>query len=376
MRALPVSLLACALALAGPVAGQSTLRIGTWNLEHLGFRKPAREDSDFARIGAVIRELGVDVLAVQEIGGPAPLAKLCREIGPSYSYVLGTTGGFYNDPGRISVGFVWNDDRVEMVQAADLLELPRRVDKLPIFHRIPVSAVFRSRDGGLDFRAIAVHFKAGRGASNEQKRTAEVNTLGGYITELLQGATEDRDIVVLGDFNHTYDAPAHEAFMRHGVVSYLRPAALRPTIVHFPEPIDHIALGPGLLPERIGGSLTVHGDAAEADAASWRETCSDHIPVTLDLSTAEDQDPTGTFRAASKEHTLLPAPPEPAATEEGATPGMLKVGVTVTVITDDARHRGVLAQPLGDWVILILPNNRVLALPRERVREISTDNSR
>lgn len=365
MRVLTIAILAGGLLLADPIAGQSTLRLGTWNLEHLGYRQPPRKEADYAKMADVIRRTKVDVLAVQEIGGPEPLGKLCHAIGPGYSFVLGTTGGFRGNPGRISVGFVWNQRRVEFVQAEELLDLPRKVDGLPIFHRVPVAAVFRRRGGGLDFRAIVVHLKASRGSTNEAKRSAEVSMLANYLRELRQDENEDRDVVVLGDFNHTYGAPAHTAFMQHEVVSYLKPTRLRPTIVHFPEPIDHLAIGDGLEDELLTDSLTVHGDEAEADAVAWRSACSDHIPVTVDLRSEPDGDPRAQFRPVAKAHMLLPgAVPRPTAAKA------LTVGTAVDLITDDTTYHGVLAAPLGDWAILSLAEGGQVAIPRERIREV------
>lgn len=369
---------ACLSLSTGFAAAQETLRLGTWNLEQLGFRKERRTEADYREMAGVIRELAVDVLAVQEVGGPEPLNVLCTALGPSYRFVLGTTGGFRGDSGRISVGFVWNRDRVELVQAEELLHFPRESDGLPIFHRVPVSAVFRSRGGGLDFRAVVVHLKASRGTTNEAKRKAEVATLAGYLKELAETPGEDRDVVVLGDFNHTYGSPAHTEFLRGGVVTYIKPAQLRPTILHFPEPIDQVAITPGLAEEIVEGSFTVHGDRAAADPAAWRKACSDHIPVTVLLLDDTDRDPEARFTLTDEQHRLQVGGGTATVTASGKEPAApFAVGTAVTV-----RHRpgsdrpppvdtsGVLLAPLGDWVMLQLANGHHLAIPASQVDSV------
>lgn len=370
MRVHQCVIAACLALLASAAGAQDTLRLGTWNLEQLGFREQPRTAADHREMARVIRELPVDVLAVQEVGGPEPLGVLCSALGPAYEFVLGTTGGFGDDSGRISVGFVWNRDRVELLQAEELLDLPRESQGLPIFHRVPVSAVFRSRRGGLDFRAVVVHLKASRGTTNERKRVAEVAALAGYLKALAAAPEEDRDVVVLGDFNHTYGAPAHAEFLRHDVVTYVRPAQLRPTILHFPEPIDHVAIGPGLAEELVDGSFTVHGDRAAADPDAWRKACSDHIPVTVQLRDDQDRDPDARFRLANAAHRLAISGGGTADGPEPASPFAVGTAVVVVHEPDHQQSSGVLLAPLGDWVILELPDRSQFAIPASRVASV------
>ncbi len=179
-------------------AQQERLRVGTWNLEHFGGREQPRSAADLDKIAALIRAVEIDVLAVQEIASEQALTRLMAALGNDWRFVLGRSGGFRGGSGRISVGFLWNDARVELLQAEELRQLPQRDGKLPIFHRVPVSAAFRARDGGLDFRAITVHLKASRGTVNEAKRSAEARHLLGYVRELYAREGEDLDVLVLG----------------------------------------------------------------------------------------------------------------------------------------------------------------------------------
>ena len=79
-----------------PAQFAQDISIGTWNLEFLGadpkFRRdtPPRSPADLLAIGDKVRELGVAVLAVQEICGELPLATVAKAAGPSWRAVLGT----------------------------------------------------------------------------------------------------------------------------------------------------------------------------------------------------------------------------------------------------------------------------------------------
>ncbi len=299
------------------------IRIGTWNLEHFGQRDKFQDRANAPKnrtpeqvkaIAKFITDMAVDVLALQEIGGPEPLQDLLHHLGGDYRFVLGTTG-IYGET-RISVGFLWNSKRVELLQCEEMADFPRKVGALSVFHRKPVNAVFRVVGGGMDFRAITVHLKASRGSKNEAKRKAEVTVLREYIAKLQESDGEDADIVVLGDFNHTFGAPAHDAFVSDDLVVYAKAegtaAILSPTIVWFDEPIDQIALTKGVRDEVVPASLSIHNQHGEYTEASkdkitpielqWRVNYSDHYPVTIDLSAGVDNDPKATF--AKPGHSL------------------------------------------------------------------------
>ena len=302
-------------------AAAAKIRLGTWNIEHLGSRTmfqnrpdapPDRTPAQWEQVAAFIAQMQVDVLAVQEIFNPASLQRLLTHLGDDYRFVLGTTG-VYGET-RISVGFLWNHTRVQLLHCGEMSDFPSKVGDLSVYHRKPVNAAFRVilPDGskGLDFRAITVHMKASRGTKNENKRSAEARILVDYIHKLAQDSGEDQDIVVLGDFNHTYGAPACQVFTAGDVLQYTRPAqgvALQPTIVWFDEPIDHIALSQNIRAALLPDSYRVHnqlvdwelsGDALTASKAAWRTTYSDHFPVTVELQSGRDLDPDATLTKA------------------------------------------------------------------------------
>jgi endonuclease/exonuclease/phosphatase family metal-dependent hydrolase len=363
---------------AALLPAQDKLRVGTWNLEQLGFRaEPPREQADYEKIAAFVREIGVDVLAVQEVGGAAALSKVVRHL-PGWSFVLGTSGEFTRDAGQINVGFLWNDARVELLHAQELAFLPRAQDGVPIFHRLPVSASFRARQGGFDFRAITVHLKAGRGELNEKKRSLELAALRDYLRRLQQDAREDQDVLVLGDFNHTYGTAEHSLFTQGDLVRYLTTEPQRPTILHFPEPIDHIALLAGIRDEADARSRTVHDRMASDNRELWRNSYSDHLPVSCLLDTKEDRDPQLVLSVAPGSQPLAPvrsagiAAAEASATGNPSLAGPLEAGAKVTLRFRDgsAEVDGTLLALPDRWVHLQVGPGQRVAFPFELLAAI------
>src|SRR5690606_3409634 len=134
-----------------------------------------------------------------------------------------------------SVGFVFDTTRVTLLVAEELASLPQQVEGTPIFHRVPVSATFRTSNGGLDFRAVVVHLKAGRTPADAAKRVLEVAALRRLLDTTLARDDEDQDLVVLGDFNHTFGTAEHAAMTEGGRFRYATSRVDKPTIVHFRE---------------------------------------------------------------------------------------------------------------------------------------------
>ncbi|MEZ5965312.1 MAG: endonuclease/exonuclease/phosphatase family protein [Planctomycetota bacterium] len=423
-----------AVMLAASLASQAPqhVRVGSWNLEFFGNRRnEPRSDADIAEVGHYIGELGVDVLAVQEVGTPQALQKLVGSLGPRWQFVLGSTGMWRDGSGGQRLGFLWNDARVELLQAEELLDLPREAEdpqtgRLPIFHRVPLCAAFRARNGGLDFRAVTVHLKADnrsdldkhqRDEMSTRKRAAEMRALGRALTAMLAKPGEDQDLVLLGDFNHVFARERSSETPDETKVRYdlrvsllsdlpgfvrLPPATPRPTIRYFPESIDHVVVSAGLREEALPATVAVHGpfetsrQPTEAELDAWQKAYSDHFPLTLDLDAAEDRDPDATFAAVDRGHELRPggyaaaaAPVRPAtpalespaptaqartiaARSDRGPAGLLGPGrrVELRMIAGGAFVGTLLERPQGEWVHLQLDNGAAVAVPTRNVAAV------
>lgn len=273
------------------------LRIGAWNLEHFGSRNdPPRTDEDMQAIADYIRDLEVQVLAVCEINGEKPLQDLVKRIGPDWRFVLGTSGRVGQE-GQVAPGVLWDDSRVDMLGAGELSELSEQGSSGLIFHRAPVVAAFRDRAGGPDFRIVSVHFKAGRTPEDFDRRTAEGKSLRAYLEKLASEEDQDNDIVVLGDFNHDSSAGEADAWTDGGFAKFL--SGRGRSIIHFDRQIDH-AVPLGAFEEVKESSFEIHNREGLRDPKKWRNTYSDHFPVTVKLEAAPDDDPASQLGVVGK----------------------------------------------------------------------------
>jgi len=238
-------------------------------------------------IADYIRDLDVQVLAISEINGERPLKDLVTRIGPDWKFVLGTSGKLGRE-GQVAPGLLWDNSRVDMLGAGELSELSEQSAAGLVFHRAPVVAAFRDRAGGPDFRVVSVHLKTGRTPEDFDRRTAEGKSLRAYLEKLVFDENQDDDIVVLGDFNHDSSAGEADAWTDGGFAKFL--SGRGRSIIHFDRQIDH-AVPLGRFEEIREGSFEVHNREGLADAKKWRDTYSDHFPITVQLEAVPDDDP-------------------------------------------------------------------------------------
>ena len=333
-----------ALALGALAAAQQSaqqpvdFKVGTWNLEFLGaggnFRNnlPNRDDRDLALLGRKVRELGVVALAVQEVNDEATLRKVAAATGPTWDCLLGTSGEWDDKKTAQRIGFLWDTAAVELVHCEELLQLPREFEGKPIFHRVPVTGVFRHVGTRADFRLVTVHLKAGRKPDDEQKRRGESTLLAQWLDGLAQTQGEDQDVVLLGDFNCTYGTQPQQALEASKLRRWLAHAAPTPTIMHFPEPIDQVVVADACA-EVQRGSLAVDGDFDGMDKDAWRKVYSDHFPVTVTLRTTGDDD-AATFARGLVDQSLPASRRGTAKTARLEWPYVAGVRVLVQVTTN------------------------------------------
>lgn len=293
-----------------------SFRVGTWNLEFLGaggnFRNnlPPRTEADYQAIGRKVQELGVCVLAVQEINDEITLRKVAAGAGPHWDVVLGTSGDWDDQKTAQRIGFLYDKNAVDLLFAEQLGHLPREYEGLAIFHRVPVTAVWKHKASGADFRLVTVHLKAGQKADDQKKRRGEATALAGWLDTLQRQQGEDQDIVLLGDFNSTYGTEPEQLLEHSGLRQYLDQTSASPTIMHFADPIDQVVVANGCLEVR-RQSLLVDHDCDGMPKETWRQTYSDHFPVTVQFRANGDDDPQATFWRGTPDFVLPPPPRQP-----------------------------------------------------------------
>ncbi len=198
---------ACEAALRGKPAHRAAgkARIGTWNLawfpDGTAHHDKAEREHDIPWLACVIATLDVDVLAVQEVvqhtRGRAALLDLERELSAR-------TGGDYDsvfdecpDDDRQHVGFLYDKRRVTVSDVTVLRTLNPGRSACDLRLRPGLSALFRFH-GGLDLRAVSVHFDSGSAEHDYTHRQTSVE----HVRELLPQLTSHKeDAIVLGDWN-------------------------------------------------------------------------------------------------------------------------------------------------------------------------------
>ena len=134
---------------------------------------------------------------------------------------------------------------------------------------------------------MAVHLKAGRTPEDFERREAEAKALRGYLEKLVADPGEDNDIIVMGDFNHDVSAGEAEVFKEGAFADFLTGRGR--SIIHFDSQIDQ-AVPLGTFEEVKESSFTIHNKEGLRDPKKWRNTYSDHFPVTVELEAVPDDD--------------------------------------------------------------------------------------
>lgn len=203
--------------------------VGTWNLENLyrpgGEYGPRDEEAYRGKLGALagtIERIGVDVLAVQEVGEPEALADLVELLPGSWDSALSE----YPDDRGIRVGFLARlpievvadvaafPPGLAPVQVGDAGETTARMNRgalavavEPVLHLVTChlkSKLLTFADGrfGTDDEGE----RARAGAYALYQRAAEAVTVRALADDLLDGRGRERAVVVLGDLNDVPEA--------------------------------------------------------------------------------------------------------------------------------------------------------------------------
>lgn len=264
------------------------LRLATWNIAWLtdrrpsGVQGPTRDAEDLARLSAHAEQLDADVLALQEVDGPAAAEAV---LGRSYR--------------------LWfaEGDRVQNVGLAvrqSLLDAGLQVRRHPDVHALDLGGLRPGLDlslvhGDAELRLLAVHLKAGCSFPDDpidppagrscEKLADQLQTVERWVDARIQ---EGVGAVVLGDFNRQMDRPdpAWPA-LADGEPGALwrvtdgRKVSCRPGGKPL-RYVDHIVLGPRATAWADAASVRSHGYSESERERSDLEL-SDHCPLLVQL---------------------------------------------------------------------------------------------
>ena len=280
---------------ASAVQTPSSIQIGTFNLEFFtdldrstgGWceRHNHRGLEEIRELAAFIDSLDIEVLALQEVEDEAAMELLVSFL-PQDKY------GYLVIPQEVP----------ETCQKVAVL-YQREEAMLSYQGRIPLSlGRFGLRDGlvvyakvlpnGFDFTLVVVHLKASFDSRSRGIRARQLALLGDWVEGYLTDPSNDRDLVLAGDFNeHLLTNRRALELLDHGeglrvITEDVPDKDCTPPGRRWTDPIDHIVISPGVQ-EYMGEAMLDNFflDPSLPDRYSYSDHCvlwGDFDPADLD----------------------------------------------------------------------------------------------
>ena len=314
-------------AVPGISSAQDSLRITTWNIEHLGSEGrgfgggfgggslPPRSDLQLAEIGLFLKEtVDTQIIAVQEISitheinsesKSSELDKITASMGESWKYYLPPKQPDHGDE-SMYVGFIWNESIVNPVMIAPLdiqnIELAGKA----LFDRIPVVGYFETiaEDApGNDFLIVNVHLASGQ--DNDENHLIAMVLIEYQLKYSLSTLhIRESDRIILGDFNDNpyaeypsgtkkYSDALYRHMERKGYRDFVTPDFHSTRMdSNLTSIIDHMLINKSAqvhVMQTMNAEIWLPPEGPE-DYPEWRETFSDHFPISIDIKISGDDD--------------------------------------------------------------------------------------
>ena len=241
-----------------------TVSIGTWNVRILS--DGSRDDSELAVIAEIISRY--DLIALQEVRDTRVLERLEAML-PAYDYIASPPVG---EGVKELYAFFYDASVVTPTGYQALLSDPENA-----FIREPFIARFIA--GSFDCVIISIHVLWG---DSKAQRREEIRLLDDVLAAVERAMTDERDILLVGDFN--FDS-ADEGWEITGYVPLLGPALK--TTISDSGCYDNIWIHPHASVEFAGGLEVYRFDEElfDGDDRAASLAVSDHRPVSVRFRT-------------------------------------------------------------------------------------------
>lgn len=168
------------------------IEIGTFNIEHL-----TTKGKDIKQIARVIKDLGLDVVGIEEIEEIKAIEELVSYL-DGFKYKI--TGG--NAP--IRVGIIYNSSTIDVSQTREIMSLALNNTKM---FRPGLRIRAKVKPNGFDFIMAVVHLKSKSGGetATDLYRHQQIQCLSDWMDKELQSNPKERDIIIVGDFNESME---------------------------------------------------------------------------------------------------------------------------------------------------------------------------
>ncbi len=308
------------LVLLLPALTLADVKVTTWNIEHLGSTGrgfgggfgagsiPLRSNSQLRDIADFIKDdLEADVLAAQEIAKTGPnhtsleLDRIVDRLGDNWSYILA------DEPAvsEMGNGFIWNKDKVTVLEAFTISMPNIELAGKNLFDRMPMALYFETKESGEtnrnDMVLINVHMASGQ--TNDENHAIAMIALEHALTRVLKdNEVIESDRVILGDFNdnpHKLTAADNPKFiktlyqhMETKKYTDIVPASFEFTRMdaNLGSLIDHILVNNSASNDIVSTEAERFTPGDSSTFADWRQTFSDHFPLSFILDVKADTD--------------------------------------------------------------------------------------
>jgi deoxyribonuclease-1-like protein len=166
-----------------------TAKIAAFNIQLFGQAKSQKEDV-MAVLTKIVREF--DIVLIQEVRDVSEqtIPNFVEEIdqlkGPQYSFVRSERLG--RTTSKEAYAYIYNTQTVQFIQGSDFVFN----DVADVFEREPYTASFKI--GNFDFVLVGIHTKPDDAYN-------EIGNLTLVISSIQASKPEEKDIIVMGDFN-------------------------------------------------------------------------------------------------------------------------------------------------------------------------------
>ncbi len=182
--------------------GDDSLEIAAWNIEWF----PKRGTTTVNDVAEIMRDLDIDLYAMEEIADTSAFRKLLNELDDYDGYY---SSDIYSFGEYQKTAIVYRKGFIQVSEVKNIFENDGYA-----FPRPPLQAYIVAQRNGkrFDFHFIVVHLKASGGSENEARRRAACQKLESYIRSRI-AAGDDPDWIVAGDWNDELtDSEDHNVF--------------------------------------------------------------------------------------------------------------------------------------------------------------------
>jgi endonuclease/exonuclease/phosphatase family metal-dependent hydrolase len=298
------------------IESAEAISVGTWNIKWFGLPTKCGCDTNLARenVTTLLKELDLDIIALQEIVNEDQLSQVVHDLGPEYRYVLANyasqvqsqSSSGYLEAQKLA--YIYNQTRIQRTGNYGLLKSTypsQQGSNSPYYYfasgRWPFVFSGQAISTGEKFTFLNIHGKAFSGSTEHNRRAGAALEM----TDALNTNLPNEKIIVTGDYNDLLEGAITSGFSASPYAYMLQNNFVGITLPSvFPGENTYLGISTSLIDNfvvsdrasfaYVPNSTLILKEASKA-IFDFRNTTSDHIPVIshfyTSLSTALIEEP-------------------------------------------------------------------------------------